>query len=336
MKTNTITVLLKRFFFTILFPLAIFLVMLVITRAKGITFFGFTKDMWRTVLVNTASTGVAALAIWTQVKNGRFDFSGGATMVLTTILAGNICIRRCPEPTVYLILCILFAVILSIITGLIYIFGRLPIMICTIGVALLYESVTYLVFDARGLTMMSNTKMTVYGRMPGILVVLAIALVVFLVYCYKTVPGKRATLLANNQQAAVNIGVKENRNVLQTFAVCGVLLGCAAAIYGSNNTVAPQSGLYTANTLFSNIIPAYMGIFVGAMSEDAIGVILASLGMAILNYGLMCIGLGSGGWQKIIVGTFMLVFYALTAQIPRWKENQKRNRRIRDAQTTME
>ena len=336
MKTKTITDLIKRFFFTILFPMAIFLVMLAITRAKGVTFFGFNLNMWKTILVNTASTGVAALAIWTQVKNGRFDFSGGSTMVLTAILAGNICIQYCPNPTVYLILCILFAVILSFLTGLIYILGRLPIMICTIGVALLYESITYLVFDARGLTMMSNTKMTIFGRMPGILIVLAIALAVFLVYCYKTVPGKRSALLANNQQAAVNIGVKENKNVLQTFIVCGILLGCAASIYGSNNTVAPQSGLSTANTLFSNIIPAYMGIFVGAMSVDAIGVILASLGMAILNYGLMCIGLGSGGWQKIIVGTFMLAFYALTAQIPRWKENQKRNRRIRDAQTIME
>ena len=328
MKTNRIYDFLKRVIFTLLFPLVIFLVMLIITRAKGVTYFGFTKDMWRTVLVNTASTGVAALAIWLQVRNGRFDFSGGATMVLTTILAGNFCLQHVPNPYFYLILCILIACCLSVGTGLVYIFGRLPIMICTIGTALIYESITYLVYDARGLNMMSNTKMTIFGRMPYILVVLALALAVFVLYCYKTVPGKRANLLANNQQAAVNIGVKENKNVLQTFAVCGILLGCAAAIYGSNNTVAPQSGLSTANTLFSNIIPAYMGIFVGAMSTDAVGVVVASMGMAILNYGLSCIGLGSGGWQKIIVGIFMLSFYALTAQLPRWKDNYKRRKRI--------
>lgn len=320
----------KRFFLTILFPLVIYVVMYVIVRSKGVTYYGLTVDMWRTVLINTAMTSVAALAIWTQIKNGRFDFSGGATMVLAAILAGNLALEHSLSPVVYLILCIVIGAVLSTITGLIYIYGRLPIMICTIGVALLYESITYLVYDAEGLSMMSNTRLTIFGRMPYILIVLLIALVVFLVYCYLTVPGRRAKLLSNNQQVSVNIGISENKNVLQTFCMCGILLGCATAIYGSNNTVAPQAGLSTADTLFSNIIPAYMGMFVGAASIDAVGVVLAALGMAILNYGLSCIGLGSGGWQQIIVGTFMLAFYALTAQWPRWKEYRSRKKRMQE------
>lgn len=329
MKSNKVLNFLKRFFLTILFPLVIYVVMYIIVRSQGVTYFGLTEDMWRTVLVNTSMTSVAALAIWTQIKNGRFDFSGGATMVLAAIIAGNLAIDFELSPVAYLILCIVFGALLSTFTGLIYIYGRLPIMICTIGVALLYESITYLVYDAEGLNMMSNTRLTIFGRMPYILIILAIALIVFLVYCYLTVPGKRSKLLSNNQQASVNIGIKENKNVLQTFFMCGLLLGCAAAIYGSNNTVAPQAGLSTADTLFSNIIPAYMGMFVGAASVDALGVVLASLGMAILNYGLSCIGLGAGGWQSIIIGTFMLAFYTLTAQWPRWKESYYRRKRLK-------
>lgn len=166
--------------------------------------------------------------------------------------------------------------------------------------------------------------------MPYILVVLLFALMVFLVYCYLTVPGRRAKLLSNNQQVSVNIGVKENKNLLQTFFMCGLLLGCAGAIFGSNNMVSPQAGLSTADTLFSNIIPAHMGIFAGAVSVDAIGVVLAALGMAILNCGLSCIGLGSGGWQQIIVGCFTLGFYSLTAQWPRWKEMRRRRARVKE------
>ena len=330
MKTNNKTLeFLKRFFLTILFPLAIFVVMLIITRSKGVTYFGFTAEMWRTVLVNTSSTAVAALAIWLQIKNGRFDFSGGSVMVLGAIVGGNLAMRYNLSPVLYLVICVAMGAILSVLTGVVYIFGRLPIMICTIGMALVYESITYLVFEAKGLNMMSNTKLTVFGRMPLILVPIALALIIFLVYSYKTVPGQRSKLLSNNQQAAVNIGVKENRNVLQTFLICGLLLGLAAAIYGSNNTVAPQAGLSTAGTLFSNIIPAYMGLFIGALSSDAIGVLLASLGMAILNYGLSCIGLGSGGWQSIIVGVFMLAFYTLMAQMPLWKAALAKRKRIK-------
>ncbi|MCR5138069.1 MAG: hypothetical protein K6C12_13465 [Oscillospiraceae bacterium] len=321
---------LRRFFLTILFPLAIFLVMLVITRSKGITYFDFTWEMWRTVLVNTSSTAVAALAIWLQIKNGRFDFSGGSVMVLSAIVAGNLAMRQGLSPVAYLLICVAMGAILSTLTGVVYIVGRLPIMICTIGMALVYESVTYLVFDAKGLNMMSNTKLTAFGRMPLILVPILLALAIFLVYCYLTVPGQRSKLLSNNQQSAVNIGVKEARNVLQTFFVCGLLLGLASTIYGSNNTVAPQAGLSTANTLFANIIPAYMGLFIGALSTDAIGVLLASLGMAILNYGLSCIGLGSGGWQSIIVGVFMLAFYTLMAQLPLWKAAAAKRKRLKN------
>lgn len=320
---------LRRFFLTILFPLAIFLIMLILTRSSGITYFGFTTDMWRTVLVNTSSTAVAALAIWLQIKNGRFDFSGGSVMVLSAIVAGNLAMNLNMGPVAYLLMCVCTGAILSTITGIVYIVGRLPIMICTIGVALVYEAITYVVFDAKGLNMMSNTKLTTFGRMPLILIPLLLALAIFLVYCYMTVPGQRSRLLSNNQQAAVNIGVREKKNVLQTFFICGLLLGLASTIYGSNNTVAPQAGLSTANTLFANIIPAYMGLFIGALSSDAIGVLVASLGMAILNYGLSCLGLGSGGWQSIIVGIFMLAFYTLMAQFPVWKAGAAKRKRLK-------
>ena len=331
MKNNNIVLdILKRTFMTLLFPLAIFLVMLIITRSKGVSYFGFTWEMWRTVLVNTSSTAVAAMAIWLQIKNGRFDFSGGAVMVLAAIVGGNLATNLNLGPVGYLVICVAMGALLSTCTGLLYIFGRLPIMICTIGAALVYESITYLVFDAKGLDMMSNTKLTVFGRMPLILVPIALALTIFLVYSYLTVPGQRAKLLANNQQAAVNIGIKENKNVLQTFLVCGLLLGLAAAILGSNNRVPPQAGLGTASTLFSNIIPAYMGLFIGAFSADAIGVLVASLGMAILNYGLSAIGLGAGGWQSIIIGTFMLGFYTLMAQLPLWKAAAAKRKRLHE------
>ena len=211
----------------------------------------------------------------------------------------------------------------------ILVFAPLVCVICTIGMALLYESITYLVYDAQGLNMMSFTSLTYFGRMPGILIVLALAVAVFLIYCYLTVPGRRAKLLAGNQQASVNIGIEEKKNVLQTFFMCGILLGCAGAIFGSNNTVHPQASLSTAGTLFANIIPAYMGVFVGAVSIDALGVVLASLGMAILNYGLSCIGLGAGGWQQIIVGGFMLGFYTLTAQWPIWKAKWAKKQRMK-------
>ena len=205
---------------------------------------------------------------------------------------------------------------MCLITSLVYVYGRLPIIICTIGVALVYESITYLIFDARGVSMMSNTKLTIFGRMPYIVVILAVAALIFIGFCNFTVPGKQAKILQNNQQSGVNIGINERKNVIYTFLYCGLLLGLAAAIYGSQNNIAPQSALSTAGTLFQYIIPAYMGMIIGMAGNDAVGVIMAAFGMELFNYGLACLGMGAGGYQQLITGTFMLLFYGLTAQFP--------------------
>ncbi len=311
---------LKSVFLTILFPMLIFIIMFIIVRSNGITYYGTTLDMWRTVIVNTCTTSVAALALWLQIKNGRFDFSGGATMILAVIIAGNIALNNGSNPILYFILCLVFATILCTFTGIVYVYGRLPIIICTIGIALIYESLTYLVFDAKGLNIMSNTALTVFGRMPYILIVMILAILVFVFFCNFTGTGKKAKILANNQQAGVNIGISENKTVILTFTCCGVLLGLAGVIYGSQNNIAPQSALSTANTLFSFIIPAYMGMIIGFVGNDAAGVVMAALGMELLNNGLSSIGLGAGGYQQIILGIFMISFYGITAQLPTWNK----------------
>ena len=58
-----------------------------------------------------------------------------------------------------------------------------------------------------------------------------------------------------------------------------------------------------------------MGMFIGLASNNVIGIAIAAIGMQILNYGLNCMNLGAGGWQQIIMGVFVMCFYALSAQL---------------------
>ena len=49
------------------------------------------------------------------------------------------------------------------------------------------------------------------------------------------------------------------------------------------------------------------------------GIAVASVGMAIMNSGLDCLGVGGGGVQQIIFGMFMLGFYAFSGQFEKLK-----------------
>lgn len=85
----------KKVLLSLVFPVLMFVVMLVITMnsdkciVNGRNIF-LGKDLVKQVVINSCMTVCVALAIWLQLKNGRFDFSGGASMVLAAIGAGYV------------------------------------------------------------------------------------------------------------------------------------------------------------------------------------------------------------------------------------------------------
>jgi ribose/xylose/arabinose/galactoside ABC-type transport system permease subunit len=254
-----------------------------------------------------------------QLKNGRFDFSNGATMILTAIIAGNIGLRT-GSPWLTLLVAVFCGIILCAITAAVYMLGRLPIVIATIGVTLLYESLTYIIFGGGGISnFYQNDTLSIFGHLPGVLLPTALAMGIFLFYSNYTVTGRKGKILANNQVAGVNIGIWEEANVSQTGMFTGAIVGLAAVIYVSQNQVLPQASLSTAGIMFSYIVPVYIGMFIGLASNDVIGISIAAIGMAIFNYGLNCMNLGGGGWQQIIMGVFMMTFYTFSAQLDKIK-----------------
>ena len=66
-------------------------------------------------------------------------------MILAAIIAGNVGIMT-DSPVLALLTAVAVGIVLSCLTAVVYIVGKLPIIICTIGMTLLYESLTYLTF----------------------------------------------------------------------------------------------------------------------------------------------------------------------------------------------
>lgn len=323
---------LKNIILTLLFPVLMFLVMLLITAnnpqcyVNGKLIF-ISSGLITEVAVNSCLSICVALAIWLQFKNGRFDFSGGASMILAAI-GGGVIGKEAGSPVVALAVAVSIALILNVITSLVYVFGRVPIIICTIGMTLLYESLTYILFGGNGIMgFFYESKISVFGRIPGIFIPAVIAIALFVIYTYFTTAGRRGKILANNQTAGVNIGINEKKDVLISYVFSGLILGFAAIIYVSQNDVLPQSGLSTSSILFSYIVPVFMGMFIGLASCDVIGIAMAAIGMEIMNYGLSCMNLGAGGWQQIIFGAFVLGFYTFSSQSERITVYLERRRR---------
>lgn len=301
---------------TLALPVAMYLIMMVLCYSTGKMYFG-TWNMWKTLIVDIALSVTCAMGIGLQFKCGRFDFSGGAIMLLSSIIAGNIALKMGNNIVMMCLLCVVCCVVMSLLVAIFYVYGRVPIVITTIGFAMLYESVTCLIYGSRGINIVSNMTLRMFSTYPWVIAPMVLAIAIYAFYSYCTVSGKQARLLANNQQAAVNIGIKEKKNVIVSYAFSGLIFGFATIIYIANAMHrAATTSMATVGELFSNILPVFVGLIVGAFCGDTIGTFVGSLTLCLMSWGLKAVFSDELGAAicTICMGVFVLVINTIGAQ----------------------
>ncbi len=317
-KDNSFIDIVRRIIGTLYIPLIIYFVIFVVARVKGLTFFGDLRT-WQNLVQSTAATATIAYALCVQIKSGRFDFSGGAVMTLGAIISVSIVKEFVVNWLLFLVISIIVCTILSFLVGVLYVYGRLPVIIATIGAAILYESFTLYINHGRGISISATSALNFLGK-DAVACVVLVAVSGLLHYFYTnfTISGKHALLLKNNQHAAVNIGIKEGKNVLESFVLTGVLYGIAAVIFASQSASvsAIATTLGTINTAFGAILPVFMGFYIGRFSKDSFGIIFSAFAVGTLKYGLSIIAPEgyAGAYTNIIYGLFLVVFFLISHQ----------------------
>ena len=295
---------LKRVAGTLMLPVIMFVIMKILCNANGKKFLE-NMAMWKVLIPQVAVSVACAMGIGLQFKNGRFDFSGGSIMLVSAIVAGSIARDSgTGSPMLFCVIAVGMCVLLSVGVALVYVYGRLPIMIATIGMALLYESVTPLIFGGGGVNLVSVKFIKQLSAYPTVLIPFACA-------------GKQSVLLAKNQQAAVNIGVNENKNVILSYVYSGLIFGFATIIWASlGKRDASFSSLSTVGELFSNILPVFVGLYIGAFCGDTIGIIMGSLAICMMKTGLTTLfkaELG-GAISTAMMGLFVFIVNLVAGQ----------------------
>lgn len=307
---------LKRIAGTLMLPVGMYVIMMIYCYANKKMYFG-TWAMWRTLLVNIAVSVCCAMGIGLQFKSGRFDFSGGGIMLLAAIIAGNLSRSHGNSIPIFVISCLAACVVLSVGVALVYVYGRLPIMIATLGMALFYESLTSLIFGGNGINLTANMTLKKLSAFPYVLIPMLGAVLVYGTFSYLSKSGKQSVLLANNQQAAVNIGINENRNVIISYVFSGLIFGFATMIYASTGIhTASYSSLSTVGELFSNILPVFVGLYVGVFCGDTIGIIVGSVSICLMTFGLSAVleaEIG-GAVSTAMMGIFVLAVNMVAGQ----------------------
>ncbi len=302
---------LKNIGMTLAIPVITYVFFLIACNLFGSDGFGVGSD-FMTIVYTTLYTGMIALAMSYNLTCGRFDFSVGATILLAAIVGGNIVKENKLGPLALLVIVILIAALCGLISGIAYAALKIPPMVVSIGITMIYEAVALLFNRSKGVKMIGNSAL-VFSRPPYSILVVGIAVLLLIFLFNFTSFGYEWRMLRSGQKIAVEIGINEKRNAVLCYVIAGVLLGIAACMYLSKyGTVAPEVGLSSSSFFMSAFLPLFIGGAIEKYSDKNIGVLMGAFTQAVITSGFGKLGFSSS-LQTVLNGVIVMAFLVYTS-----------------------
>lgn len=330
MKTNKLLRFVKNFFITIAAPVLVYLFFFVLTRlVNPASSFGVGPDM-RTILYNMVYSGFIALAVSYNLTSGRFDFSVGSVLILSLIAGGNFA-KEMEFGPIGLLLCVLIVGMLcGLVSGLIYITLKLPPMVTSLGVAMIFEAIGFSINNANGIKLLARFDLLIWAQPKYSFLLLGVVLVILIYLLNFTKFGYNCRSLQTGQKNAVEVGVNEKINSVVCYIIAGGLMACAGMLYLSQyGYISPETGLGSSSFIMSAFLPMFIGQALAPYSDRNIGTIAGAFCQACLSSGLVALGCSSS-MKTVMDGVVVLVFLIYTSNSYKfalhkaWKEKKAR------------
>ncbi len=273
----------KRTLGTIAIPLIAFLVCQILCMGKGMNLFA-DEFTWTVFIRASATVMLTTFALYINLNSGRFDFSLGSISLLSSVISATICIEAGLPVWVMLLVSIGTGFVLGILSGVLYVVLRLPGIIVSLGVTLLYEGLAFVITGGYGVSFVTNKEYISFGSIPtyGLIIVVALAFMI-LVFDH-TRFGYNHKALMSGQKIAVNTGIKEIPNAILTYGISGMLMGVVGMISATNTgTIKMALNFGSIGVMFTAFFPMFVGGYISRFSNDKLGYLLGAVTSAFVS-----------------------------------------------------
>lgn len=262
------------------------------------------------ILRNMVLSALTAWGMMYIISAGMFDLSLGAVAATAAMAGGSLSQALGLGLPGLVVITIIAAVLMCGFTAFIYSLLRLPSMVVSIGLVLIYETCTSLFFAGKAISITSS--LTVLTTMPYNFIVLLIAmLLMFFIWNYTRI-GNHIRAVGSNQQIAGNIGINVWMTKIKAYLLAGVFIGLAGVILISKNaTLDPESNMSSVTIVFNAIMAVFIGTYLSKYSNMIIGVLIGAFTIEMLASGLLAIELASS-LQNVALGFFLLIFISFS------------------------
>lgn len=308
---------------TLIIPVAIYLIMFICSGGR----FGGSASMLL-MLRQSAIPLLIAMAIGFNMMMGMWDFSAGAVVYAGVLIGCKLAEITGTGVAGMAMFCILVAIGLSTLTGLLYRLIKIPIVVLTIGTTILYEGLPK-IFGITNIKIASSD--TILAMAPWCFIILIAGGITFHIMYYKTSFGNNVMAIGSDQQIARNAGINVEKTKFLSFVWSGVLLGIASVLYISNVTsLVPVSGFASSTLVFDAMMGCFIAFFLMRYCNFTIGIVVGIISMQMLMFGLLSMGLGST-MRIVVQGIFLLVLLIFSSNQSRIEDSRNRKRLMVEA-----
>ena len=258
-----------------------------------------------------ATTG--AVGFYFVMVMGMFDFSIGANIMLSAIV-GSVFAQRFGLGYAGLISgCIVTGTIVGLLNGFLYVKLRIPSMIVTTGLALIYESVAN--YIAGGVEQTLASELRIFGRMPGDIILALIAFAIAYLILNYTKIGTYTYAIGSNEFVAKNMCIDVKKYKVLAFVISGAFLGIMSILtisYGSS--MVAVTGMASMSRNFIPTMGCFFGLAFKKYGMPLQAIIIGEFVINIIFFGFIALGAPTA-IQDVITGITLLIIITLTTKV---------------------
>lgn len=268
---------------------------------------------------------IIAWGVSFEFKAGNWDFSLGSVCVLSAIIGGNICEKYFNDNILILLfLCVGVALIMGLITSTIYRFCKIPTILVTIGMIFIYESLSTLIFDGKGI--MVGREMTVFNDSLNSAVIFAILFVVTYLLYSKTKLSYNIRAVGQNPDVAFFNGIDVRKMKCAAMIITAGFAGCYGFYMLCYNGVQRSvSGMGSMPMVFDAMMCVFMAFAIEKLVNVVLGVCIGAITLQIIKFMLLAVGFPNQYNTSVIACIVLLLMVINSGKIrlPRTVKKQK-------------
>lgn len=256
---------------------------------------------------------VGAIGFYFVMDMGLFDFSIGANIILSAVVGCQLATSLHLGYFGLVTGCIVTGALVGLCNGYFYVRLRIPSMIVTAGLALIYESLANYMAGGVGQTLPSD--MRGLGQMPGNIILAVLCFVIAYLMLNYTKFGTYTYAIGSDEFVAKNMGINVDRYKIYAFILSGAFFGAMAILtisYGSS--IVAVTGMQSMSRNFIPTMGCFFGLAFMRYGIPLQAIILGEFIVNIIFFGFISLGAPTA-IQDMISGLALLIIITLTTKV---------------------